>query len=158
MSSCVLRSAIRYYDTSALLPLYLPEAASEAAQVALERDFGQLVTSVISLVELRSGLARYQREGFLSRDQAGVVFHRAERDLAQTPRRLELTPDVLQEALRLLGSHTHQPMRTLDVLHIATCLRYDTSGFVTNDRHQAKLAANIGLEVTWLGGDLEEPA
>lgn len=154
----MLRSAIRYYDTSALLPLYLPEAASEAAQVALQRDFGQLVTSVISLVELRSGLARYQREGFLSRDQAAVVFHRAEGDLAQTPRRLELTQDVIYEALRLLSSDTHQPMRTLDVLHIATCLRYGSSGFVTNDRHQAKLAANVGLEVAWLGGDLEEPA
>lgn len=61
-----------------------------AAQAALERDFGQLVTAVFSLVELRSGLARYARDGLLSPEQAEAVFTRAQRDLEHAPRRLEL--------------------------------------------------------------------
>ena len=151
-------NAIRYYDTSALLPLYLPEPATAAAQTALERDFGQLVTSVISPIELRSALARYARDGLLSPEQAEAIFRRAQLDLNHTPRRLELTHDVIHEALRLFTAQSRQPMRTLDVLHVATCLRYGTLGFVTNDRQQARLAANTGLDVVWLGGDLQETA
>ena len=63
MSSCAPErtSGIRYYDTSAVLPLYLSEPASEAAHDALAQDHGQLVTSVLTVVEVRSGLARLER-------------------------------------------------------------------------------------------------
>ena len=136
------------------MPLYLSEPASEAAQAALARDFGQLVTSVLALVELRSGLSRYEREGVLSVEQAARIFERARTDLSQTPRRLELSQDVLNEAIRILSS-TSKPSRTLDALHVASCLRYGTRGFVTNDKQQAQLARAVGLEVHWLGGRLE---
>lgn len=144
-------SGIRYYDTSAVLPLYLSEPATEAAQGALTRDFGQLVTSALTLVELRSGLARYQREGVLTAAQADTIFERAQRDLNSTPRRLELTREVLAEAVRLLKIGGAIPLRTLDALHVATCLRYGTNGFVTNDRQQARLAQAVGLDAHWLG-------
>ena len=84
-------SGIRYYDTSAVLPLYLEEPATKAAHDALTRDAGQLVTSVLTLVEVRSGLARYGREGVLSAAQIEAVFGRVQSDLERTPRRLELT-------------------------------------------------------------------
>ena len=104
---------------------------------------------------MRSGLARYEREGVLNAEQVRLVFERARSDLAQTPRRLELSSDVLTEALRLMDQHRARPSRTLDVLHIATCLRYGTRGFVTNDKQQAQLARAAGLEVRWLEGGLE---
>lgn len=148
-------SAIRYYDTSAVLPLYLSESSSQNAQDALVRDKGQLVTSVITLIELRSGLARYERERLLTSPQAEMIFNRVRHDLDRTPRRLELTQEVRSEALRILKAYTQYPIRTLDVLHIATCLRYGTGGFVTNDKQQARLAQAVGLGVTWLGGTLK---
>lgn len=135
--------------------MYIDEPASEAAQDALARDFGQLVTSVLTVVELRSGLARYQREGVLSSSQADTVYERAQRDLNSTPRRLELTREVLAEAVRLLKTQASLSLRTLDALHVATCLRYGTSGFVTNDKQQARLAQAVGLDAHWLGGSLE---
>ena len=67
-------SGIRYYDTSAVLPLYLDEPATRAAHDALARDAGQLVTSVLTLIEVRSGLARYGREGVLSAAQIESCF------------------------------------------------------------------------------------
>ena len=136
------------------MPLYLSEPTSATAQAALSRDFGQLVTSALTLVELRSGLARYEREGVLSAEQAARIFERARDDLAQTPRRLELSQDVLEEAIRLLGD-LREPSRTLDAVHVASCLRYGTRGFVTNDRQQARLAQAAGLEAHWLGKSLE---
>ena len=78
-----------------------------------------------------------------------------QRDLGQTPRRLELSQDVLAEAVRLLKSQVALPVRTLDVLHVATCLRYGASGFVTNDKQQARFAGAVGLDAYWLGGSLE---
>jgi len=148
-------SGIRYYDTSAVLPLYLDEPATEAAHNALARDAGQLVTSVLTLVEVRSGLARYGREGALSISQIEAVFERAKRDLERTRRRLELTTEVLTEAVRLFKAQTALPLRTLDTLHVATCLRYGTRGFVTNDRQQARLAQAAGLDVHVLGNGHE---
>ncbi len=149
-------SGIRYYDTSAVLPLYLSEPASEAAHEALSRDHGQLVTSVLTAVEVRSGLARLEREGLLDAAQADTVFGQVERDLERTPRRLELTHEVLAEAVRLFAAHAALPLRTLDALHVATCLRYGTRGFVTGDRQQARLARAAGLSTHWLGGSLGE--
>lgn len=146
---------MRYYDTSAVLPLYLHEPASEAAHEALARDFGQLVTSVLTPVELRSGLARYEREGVLTPTQAETIYERVQLDLERTPRRLELGRDVLAEALRLLQNHVALQVGTLDVLHVATCLRYGANGFVTNDKQQAHFAEAVGLETCWLGGSLE---
>ena len=148
-------SGIRYYDTSAVLPLYLDEPATEAAHDALTRDAGQLVTSVLTLIEVRSGLARYGREGVLNALQIEAVFERVQHDLERTPRRLELTSEVLTEAVRLFRMQTALPLRTLDMLHVATCLRYGTSGFVTNDKQQARLAQAIGLDVHLLGDDYE---
>ena len=148
-------SGIRYYDTSAVLPLYLDEPATKAAHDALTRDAGQFVTSVLTLVEVRSGLARYGREGVLNAFQIEAVFERVQHDLERTPRRLELTSEVLTEAVRLFRMQTALPLRTLDTLHVATCLRYGTSGFVTNDKQQARLAQAIGLDVHLLGDDYE---
>ena len=139
-----------------MLPLYLDEPATRAAHDALTRDAGQLVTSVLTLIEVRSGLARYGREGVLSATQIETVFGRVQRDLERTPRRLELTLEVLAEAVRLFKMQTTLPLRTLDTLHVASCLRYGTRGFVTGDRQQARLAQAVGLDVHLLGGDHEE--
>lgn len=135
------------------MPLYLNEPASEAAQRALEQDGGQLVTSVLTTVELRSGLARLEYEGVLSAAQADAVFERARRDLDRTPRRLELSGEVIEEAVRLLKTKSDTPLKTLDTLHVATCLRYGTSGFVTNDKQQARFAQRTGLRVYYLTGE-----
>ena len=105
---------------------------------------------------MRSGLARLAREGVLTAAQLETVFEQVERDLGRTPRRLELTREVLAETVRLFKVHAALPLRTLDALHIATCLRYGTGGFVTNDRQQAHLAQAAGLDVHWLGGGLGE--
>ena len=111
---------------------------------------------MLTAVELRSGLARLEREGVLTAAQADTVFEQVEQDLGRTPRRLELTHEVLAEAVRLFTAHAALPLRTLDALHVATCLRYGTRGFVTGDRQQARLAQAAGLGVHWLGGRLGE--
>lgn len=99
-------------------------------------------------------MARYEREGVLNAEQAGRILERTRFDLSKTPRRLELSQEVLNEAVRLLSSY-REPVRTLDALHIATCLRYGTRGFVTGDRQQAQFAQTVGLESYWLGDSLE---
>lgn len=86
--------------------------------------------------------------------QADAIYKRVQHDLDRTPRRLELSHEVLTEAVRLLKTQAALPLRTLDVLHVATCLRYGTNGFVTNDKQQAHLAQAVGLTSHWLGGNL----
>lgn len=130
------------------------EDVSQAAYKALERDSGQLVTSVVAAVEIRSALTRLEYENRLSSAGADVIFERARRDLERTPRKLALSDDVLSEALRLLESNRELPLKALDCLHVATCLRYGTNGFVTNDKQQAQFAEKVGLRVHYLADNL----
>ena len=88
--------------------------------------------------------------------QAEAVFGQVEQDLERTPRRLELTHEALTQAARLFTAHAALPLRTQGALHVATCLRYGTRGFVTNDQQQARLAQAAGLSTHWLGESLRK--
>ena len=147
-------SVIRYYDSSALLPLYYNETFSTEAQAALARDFDQFVTSELTIVELRSALARLERSSKISKARAVLIFEQIERDLQSTPRKLDVSGDVLRETLRLFAS-INLPIKALDAIHLASCLRYGTKGFVTGDKQQARLASKLGLSTQWLGGELD---
>ena len=147
-------SVIRYYDSSAILPLYYNETFSKKAQAALARDFDQFVTSELTIVELRSALARLERSSKISKARATLIFEQIERDLQSTPRKLDVSGDVLRETLRLFAS-INLPVKALDAIHLASCLRYGTKGFVTGDKQQARLASTLGLSTQWLGGKLE---
>lgn len=107
------------------------------------------MTSVLAPVEAQAALVRFQREGVLSAAQSERVAARLRADLDLAPRSLELNREVLGEALRLLKI-VQTPIRTLDVLHVASCLRYGTKGFVTADKQQARFAQAVGLEVSYL--------
>lgn len=124
-----------------------------AAQRALKRDFGQIVTSELTIIELRSALARLERSKKLTSFQVTTVFKTIEQVLIGT-RQLGLSAEIIKETLELL-SRTDLPIRALDAIHLASCLHYGTNGFVTGDKQQARLANKLGLSTQWLGGKLD---
>lgn len=129
------------------MPLYIRQSSSANAVKAIERDFGQLVTSIITVTEIRTALARLERQGALITSQVETIVTSINEDLDQTTRRLELSSDVSAEASRLITAYKDLNIKTLDILHIASCLRFGTRGFVTNDKQQAYFAKQVGLIV-----------
>ena len=108
---------MRFWDTSALVPLLLAEEASVVCQ-RLYREDPLCVVWWGTEVECVSAVARLEREGALSAAQASATLRRLD-DLAG--RWLEVQPVAMVRttARRLLRVH---PLRAADALQLAAAL------------------------------------
>lgn len=132
---------MRFWDSSALVPLCVDQPASVVSRQLLEED-GQMVVWWGSTVECASAFARLRREGVLS-----MKDEEAARSILMTLRSAwnEIQPgDLLREyALRVLRLH---PLRAADSLQLAAALEWAdipaSGSFVTFDvrlRESARL-------------------
>jgi len=138
---------MRFWDSSAILPLLVDEPRS-AAMAALQVDDPAGAVWWQTPVECWSALARLERERRLS--EAGVTA--AARLLAEAARRWTEVPPidrVRAQATRLVRTH---PLRAADALQLAAALTLSdfepkTLPFVTLDERLASAARREGFEV-----------
>lgn len=145
---------MRYYDTSVLISLLVPDAHTQGAMAELEKDKGRFGTGQWATVEIKSALAKEVRTGSLSGSQAlsawnlyelwrmpagGPILFSAEKQV------LELAADVIR-----IAPDGAANLRAGDALHVAIAVEEEASGFVTADGNQAVAARLVGLEVTLL--------
>ena len=138
---------MRFWDTSALVPLLVAERETARAERWLKEDAGVVVWT-LTRVELLSALARRRRQepGAARRLQA------ARRELLTAWDRwseVTATDLVRRHAERLVESH---PLRAADALQLGAALAAaedDPAGldFVTLDRQQALAAEHEGFRV-----------
>ena len=142
---------MRFWDTSALVPIFIAERETRTVRRWLRHD-GVVVVWSLTRVELLSALARRRREdsGAARRLAAG-----RRRILAAWPLWTEVTAvdAVRRQAERLVEMH---PLRAADALQLAAALvaaDHDPAGltFVTLDQRQAEAAEREGFQV--LGPD-----
>jgi hypothetical protein len=108
---------VRFWDSSALVPLLVEEAVTgPLCELFLEED-GVLVWWGTE-VECASEIARLEREGRLSPPEATRAFQRLE-GLARDWHRIEPVESVRRIATRLLRVH---PLRAADALQLAAAL------------------------------------
>ncbi|MGB7189641.1 MAG: type II toxin-antitoxin system VapC family toxin [Acidobacteriaceae bacterium] len=108
-----------FLESSALAKLFIYEAGSEPLARLMEQteDARKLVSSLASL-EVRSAIRRRQRMGEIPLEDADHALD----DLSFENRRMmeqPLSPAVVDTARELLDAY---PLRSLDALHLATCL------------------------------------
>jgi hypothetical protein len=135
---------VRFWDSSALVPLCLEQPLSARARTLYQTDPEQVVWWG-SAIECASAVARLHREGGLTDGD-----ELAARGLLTSLRAswFEMQPgDVIREqALRLLRVH---PLRAADALQLAAALEWAgapvTGGFVTFDARLAAAARREGL-------------
>jgi predicted nucleic acid-binding protein len=136
-----------YFDTSALVKRYIEEAGRRKVLHLLRRH--DVVASAILPVELRSALRRRVSEGTLDAERVPEILKRVATDRAYWTF-VEIAPDVLTAAERLIGTH---PLRTLDAVHVASAQIFAARVpgteliFVSADKRQTDAAAVIGLTV-----------
>ncbi|MCX6638699.1 MAG: type II toxin-antitoxin system VapC family toxin [Acidobacteria bacterium] len=140
-----------YWDTSALLKLYVSEPES-AKLVELVSAEGPILSSAIAPVEMICALARKEGSGEMTRGGAREVFARIGRHLAAG--RISIIPfgdDVVREAEKLvrLAASRERPVatRALDLIHLASAVATRSRTIVTTDARLRELAALAGLEV-----------
>ena len=138
---------MRFWDTSALLPLFVAETSTRRAQRWLASD-PVVVVWTLTRVELLSALARRRREEPRSARTLAAVRRRV---LATWPEWSEVTAveAVRRHAERLVEGH---PLRAADALQVGAALvtadgAPASLGFVTFDERQATAAEREGLQV-----------
>lgn len=136
---------MRYWDSSALVPLIVAEAATQQLRELLRED-PEVVTWAWSWVEVTGAVERRVRDGLITRPQRREVLDRFVRLAAACD---EVT-DVLavrRKALPLLGRH---PLRAADAAQLAAGLLISTDypselAFVCLDTRLAEAAEGEGL-------------
>jgi len=108
---------MRFWDTSALLPLLVDEPARERLLALLEED-SEVLTWWGTPVEMASALARREREGLLTADEVAAALDAA-RSLAESWHEIVPSDAVRRTAERLLRTH---PLRPADALQLAAAL------------------------------------
>ncbi len=141
-----------YWDTSALLKLYIAEPESEAMARLAALCEGPLLSSAIAPVEIVSTLARKEHVGELRRDGSREIFKKISEDI--TAGRFSLVPfgdDVVLESARIvrLGYGRKRPVmvRALDLIHLASAAVSRSKRIVTTDKRMRELAERAGFEV-----------
>lgn len=138
---------MRYWDSSALLPLIVQESASGPMQDLLRGD-GDVLTWWGSKVEAASALARLAREGALEGAKQDAAFSRMEALAAGWDEVLPSDP-LREQAIRLLRVH---PLRSADALQLASAVvgsEHNPAAvpFVTLDHRLREAAAREGFQV-----------
>jgi predicted nucleic acid-binding protein len=138
---------MRFWDTSALIPLCQPEQSSRTVRSLYDRD-GDAVVWWGSRVECLAQLARVVRESRLDamgeaqvRDRIEVIFDAVVE--------IEPTDDVRDRAERLLAVHS---LRAADALQLAAALiwareRPARLGFVCLDDQLRRAAGREGFDL-----------
>jgi uncharacterized protein len=138
---------MRFWDSSAVVPLLVGEPSTAGAMAALEAD-PALVAWWATEAECVSALARLEREGALSAAGMTAALGRLAA-LAAAWHEVEPVPLVRQTAIRLLRVH---PLRAADALQLAAAIvaAEDAPGalpFVTLDDRLAAAADREGFRV-----------
>lgn len=125
---------MRFWDSSAIIPLCIEEPHSETIRL-LAHDDGELVFWWGTPVECSSSFARLRREGVISADDEQQV-RRLVDQLAQCGTEIAPSEEVRSTARRLLLRH---PLRAADALQLAAALVWaanipDDLGFVCLDK------------------------
>ena len=138
-----------YVDSSALVPVYVPEPFSEGARGAV-RVAGQIPFTALHRLEIPNAFELLVGRRLLTRDEGNVIRQQLENDL-ESHRLLVVALDldrVFTGATQLSREHTARLLtRSLDVLHVAAAHVVGCSTFVSADDRQLALAEASGLTV-----------
>lgn len=149
---------MRFWDSSALVPVAVREAGSPAVRELLERDPAMVVWWA-ARVECESALARRRREGVVTA-AAEAQARRVLEQLFQAADEVPATDGVRALALRVVRVHA---LRTADALQLAAALVWADGvlagrELVTRDQRLAEAAAREGFTILGAPGDAERPA
>jgi predicted nucleic acid-binding protein len=133
---------IAYFDSSALVKLFVPEPGSDAAGL-LWASGVPLATSRLSHAELACALAAAVRHGRIDRADPDVIdgtFLRDNADLVEAD-------DVVVTGAAVLG--VRHGLSGLDAIHVSSALRLRESRplVVSWDERQRRAASAEGLDV-----------
>jgi uncharacterized protein len=142
-----------FLDTSALVKAYVDEPGTDAVRTLLQRRAGELFLSDHVALETLATFAYQHRDSRISKS----VYRRARAafllDYAGLFAQVDVTPDVLESAMRLAHDYRKLGVGSLDLVHVATALHLQSLRQRSSitvacaDRSMRLLASAAGFEV-----------
>ena len=108
---------MRYWDSSALVALHVEQSATELVRDLYAKD-PDVLTWVLSDVEVRSGVARLGRDGAMGPAEIQAAISRIE-SFWESVNQISLVEAVKPRAKRLLGVHA---LKAADALQLGAAL------------------------------------
>lgn len=133
-----------YLDTSAAVPLFVQEPASQAVDAWFEGCAEPLVSSDWIVGEFASALALKERAGMLAAKHARAAWREFELFCSAGLRLFPVSRGAFREAATLARQHTHG-LRAGDALHLAVALEAGVKSLATIDPTQADNARRLKL-------------
>jgi predicted nucleic acid-binding protein len=138
---------IIYFDTSALAKWYLNEENSDEVEKYLQ-EHGPVAISELTVVEMRSLLARLRRERKIDARLENRIFSVFSEDIRQGYLSCRPLPGgVMESAANLISVLSDAPLRTLDALHLAIAKEIAADVLATADRIMAAAGGSMGFSV-----------
>lgn len=135
-----------YLDTSAAVPLFVPEPASTAVDAWLESCSDPLVSSDWIVTEFSSALSLKVRRGELTPRQAASAWKGFGEFCQAGLRLLPVSRKAFDEAAKMVRDAA-SGLRAGDSLHLAIAIEAGASGFATADNTLERNAKANGLNV-----------
>lgn len=136
-----------YIDSSALVPVYVPDRFSDTARSAI-RAAGQVPFTALHRLEVANAFELLVGRKLLTKEERRAVQAQLHNDLDHQ-RLVPVSLDfgqVFSEAAELSRMHTAKFLtRSLDLLHVAAAHAALCTTFVSADDRQLKLAKATGL-------------
>lgn len=142
----------RYWDTSCVLPLYVPEPDSaRLAELAAGQDDPIASSQILGfefLFAIHARVARRQiPKDFAAKVQRKFMVDAAAGRFLMIPLGDDLLSTVAAMTAKLVTCAPGLEVRTLDGIHLATATRMDSEEVVTTDKRMRKAAKLLGLQV-----------
>ena len=140
-----------FLDSSALVKRYVPETCSAWIRALSAQETGNsLFIARITWVEVRSAIARREREGSLTFPDATLIIQRFRSDLNNQYQVIELDSTLAQTAGQLVGQY---PLRAYDAVQLASVLLLQSAFATTQSTSLIFLTADDRLSA--VATDLE---
>jgi predicted nucleic acid-binding protein len=136
-----------YLDTSAAVPLFVPEPSSDKVAAWLDSGADTLVSADLILTEFASALAIKVRRGELIQKHAAAAWENFGIFSQSGLRLVPVTRATFMRAAQLVRSIRGE-LRAGDALHLAMAIETEATGIATADSQLEKCALVQGLAVT----------
>ena len=136
-----------FFDTSSFVKKFVDEVGSKQAD-EITQQASAIGLSIICFPEIISALNRKLRSDFIIEE----IYLDLKNDILQDIEDadiINLTPSVLKKTTELLEENI---LRSLDAIHIACALEWQSELFVSSDERQVTAAIKSGLKVEFIEG------
>ncbi len=136
-----------FFDTSSFVKKFIEEVGSKQVDDVTQKS-SEIGLSIICFPEIISVLNRKLRAEFITEKTYLDLKNDILKDIEDADI-INLTPRVLKTTTELLEENI---LRSLDAIHIACALEWQSELFVSSDERQITAAIKSGLKVEFIEG------